>query len=108
MHIYLITYDNGESYEDYDKYPILACRTMKHANEVLAKMNAWVERAKANRPPDIDYDADAELIESQEAFRREYVASLKPPYHIPELVRMATDRYLDYQKLTIEKLPLVK
>lgn len=105
MKTYLIIYDNGESYEDHDRYPILAAKTEKRAKEVMNKMNAWVERAKAKRPKPPDYDSPD--YKAQETKSESYVKSLKPPYGVRELVRMATDQYLDYQTLHVTEIKTV-
>ncbi len=106
MKTYLIIYDNGESYEDHDRYPILAAKTEKRAKEVMTKMNEWVERAKT-KCPEPPEDCEAPDYEAQEAKREAYVKSLKPPHGISELVRMATDRYLDYQTLHVTEIKTV-
>ncbi len=105
MKTYLIIYDNGESYEDHDRYPILAAKTEKRAKEVMTKMNAWIKRAKAKCPEVPDFESPD--YEAQEAKRESYVKSLKPPFGISELVGIATDQYSHYQNLHIREIRVV-
>ena len=101
--IHLIYYCNGEDYEDYDKYPVLAFASERKAQKVLAELTKWYKDARDNLP---EVDLDAPNWEAQDEIRSRYIKSLKPPYDLTCL----TDNieYRKYASLSLNTLPLIK
>lgn len=112
-HAYLVSFDNGESYEDYYREPLWLCYSREQAEAIVAEAVAWVAEQKELAPPNpyrlnnerkpsLPPMTDEELAALYEA-RNQYIAALKPPYGLVDLVEVV-DRNSD-GSLIITELP---
>lgn len=98
--LFLISYDNGESYEDYRTTPILVAPTMEAAEEAKTKMEGWVSDKKAflekklGDRPDFDY---GERFGQWVSRREGLVAKMKPLFGEYSLIEMLGNAYNDSQ-----------
>lgn len=113
---YLISYDNGEQYEDHNRVPLFLVATRKRADAIVAKAAAWVEAQRETLPPTVN-DVEAKRAESGEpplelnawhaAFdvRKDHIAALKPPFGIASLREAVGDAYGARGYLTVTEVP---
>lgn len=96
--MFLIYYDNGESYEDHDTTNLCVVPTETRAKELIDEWSKWVEKKMANRPP-TPYHSDTSLTDEDFdrawEVRNEYLQSLKPPHGFVELAMMVGTPYGD-------------
>lgn len=101
--MFLIYYDNGESYEDHDTTNLCVVPTETRATELIAEWLKWVEEKKQNKPvyPEGEpTEAEYETwLAKEEGFRK----TLKPPYGFDSLVSLVYDEFgygsLRYQNI---------
>ena len=96
--MYLIYYDNGESYEDHDTTNLCVVPTEARAKQLIEKWGKWVEKSISNRPPSPNHSdtslTDEDRTKLWEA-REGYLKSLKPPHGFVELAMMVGTPYRD-------------
>lgn len=105
---FLISYDNGESYEDHQVTPICIVPTKKRAEVKIAAWMTWAKEAASRLPPLPDWqnreDAHTQLIEYDTARN-----ALKVPHGFDELRYLTPSPYGSAQgSLTFAKLPVLK
>ncbi len=103
--LYLIYYDNGESYGDHDNYPVLAFTTKAKATRALAKLNTWRKEARYDLPS-VDFSQPDEVWMRQDEAQQAYVKSLKPLYGLTELTEALCHH--EYAGFSLGTLPLIK
>jgi len=97
VRMFLIYYDNGESYEDHDTTNLCVVPTEARAKELIEKWEKWVEKSISNRPPS-PYPSDTLTDEDYTKIwkaREGYLKSLRPPHGFVELAMMVGTPYED-------------
>ncbi len=99
--IYLIIYDNCESYEDHWSKTLCGCVDKIQAEKLVLELNFWIEVARRDLPKHyLNSEAynmgtltDKE-VESYEAREKDYFNKLVPPYGFTTLLD-AVDKFGD-------------
>lgn len=99
MHQYLISYDNGEPYEDHHVSPILIVATEARAKEVIAEMEAWVAETKTKMPRYPDGEVSEEAYEKWLNLDSAFRATLKVPHEALCLVSMVYAEEYEHPRL---------
>lgn len=86
---YLISYDNGQSYEDHHREPLFLVPSHEEAQRIVSVSKAWIDTARDQRPEDpfAVYQRDGSQEEYQQAYDavKAYTARLVVPFGIEEL-----------------------
>ena len=90
---YIISYDNGESYEDHSQIPICVVPTEARAKARIAQWLKWVDAQRAKMPEEPDPARTDEVYEKQVKRREAFWGTLKPPHQIGCLVSLVSDEY---------------
>lgn len=104
----LISYDNGQLYEDHRTTPVCVVPTKKRADKLIARCIKWVRKTKEGVPPvpEASMPDDNEYFKAISA-REEHIHKLKPPYGFPELIDMVWDDQ-DLGSLILEDISVLK
>ena len=93
MNAYLISYDNGESYEDHAQIPLCVVPTEARAKARIAEWLEWVEAQRAKMPEEPHWDKGEEMFERMGQARETFWKALKPPDEITCLISLVSDEY---------------
>ncbi len=80
--LFLISFDNGESYEDHNRDPLWFVKTEAAAKRVVAKMDKWLEKQRdqlPEKPVVANYATEDEWWAAHEEWEKN-VMTLVPPY----------------------------
>lgn len=121
--IYIIEYDNGESYEDHSRWPVLAVATKKQADQIIAEVTAWVDKQRVKLPevPEMPQSvgpsgefSDGEWEKRWQAHydgreaRKAAIEKLRAPHGLNDMkAALYDDRSGMYSRLVITKIPFV-
>lgn len=100
MDIYLIKWDNQESYEDYYEVNLCACQTEERAKELIKELEDWYLKTKNELPPyPVDELVTQEAYEKQFDERREAIKKLVAPYGLDQINDF--DSYRDHSTVSL-------
>lgn len=111
--LYLLSYDNGQQWEDHHVSPLFVVATRARAEAIVIEVAEWVAAKRAKLPP-CPYETTCERVEADqpEPTAEEYtamhdkrqaqIAAVKPPHGITNVREMLTT---GHGSLVIRELP---
>lgn len=68
--LYLISFDNGEPYEDNSRWPVLICNSQEKADSLISEWTEWAKTAAQGLPPEFNPEPNVEI--SEEEWEKQY------------------------------------
>lgn len=106
--VYLISYDNGQSYEEHHREPLFLVPSHEEAQRIISVSKGWIDTARA-QAPESHYDVynregtEEEQDAAEKAFKA-YIARLVVPFGIDELKSAVGPLRDEYGKLVMTEL----